>query len=71
MNELAKTLIFFGIMLVIAGLLVSVFGKVPGIGKLPGDIYLRKGSFTFYFPLTTSLLLSLVLTLVLTLFGRR
>ena len=71
MNELAKTLIFFGIMLVVAGLLVSVFGKVPGIGKLPGDIYLRKGSFTFYFPLTTSLLLSLVLTLVLTLFGRR
>ena len=71
MSELAKTLIFFGIMLVVAGLLVSVFGKVPGIGKLPGDIYLRKGSFTFYFPLTTSLLLSLVLTLVLTLFGRR
>ena len=71
MNELAKTLIFFGIMLVVAGLLLSVFGKVPGIGKLPGDIYLRKGSFTFYFPLTTSLLLSLVLTLVLTLFGRR
>ena len=71
MNELAKTLIFFGIMLVLAGILLSVFGKVPGIGKLPGDIYLRKGSFTFYFPLTTSLLLSLVLTLVLTIFGRR
>ncbi len=71
MNELAKTLIFFGIMLVVAGLLITVFGKVPGIGKLPGDIYLRKGSFTFYFPLTTSLLLSLVLTLVLTIFGRR
>ena len=71
MNELSKTLIFFGIMLVLAGILLSVFGKVPGIGKLPGDIYLRKGSFTFYFPLTTSLLLSLVLTLVLTIFGRR
>ena len=71
MNELAKTLIFFGIMLVLAGILVSLFGKVPGIGKLPGDIYLRKGSFTFYFPLTTCLLLSLVLTLVLTIFGRR
>ena len=71
MNELAKTLIFFGIMLVLAGILLSVFGKVPGIGKLPGDIYLRKGSFTFYFPLTTSLLLSVVLTLVLTIFGRR
>ena len=71
MNELAKTLIFFGIMLVVAGILVSLFGKVPGIGRLPGDIYLRKGSFTFYFPLTTCLLLSLVLTLVLTIFGKR
>ncbi len=71
MNELAKTLVFFGIMLVIAGVLLSIFGKVPGLGKLPGDIYLRKGSFTFYFPLTTCLLLSLVLTLVLTIFGKK
>ncbi len=71
MNELAKTLVFFGIMLIIAGILLSIFGKVPGLGKLPGDIYLRKGSFTFYFPLTTCLLLSLVLTLVLTIFGKK
>lgn len=71
MNELAKTLVFFGIMLIIAGILLSIFGKVPGLGKLPGDIYLRKGSFTFYFPLTTCLLLSLMLTLVLTIFGKK
>jgi len=71
MNEFAKTLIFFGIVLVFVGILVGVFGKFPGIGKLPGDIYLRKGSFTFYFPLTTCLLLSLLLTLVFTIFGRR
>ena len=71
MNELAKTLIFFGIMLIVAGVLVTVFGKVPGLGRLPGDIYIRKGSFTFYFPLATCLLLSLVLTLVLTIFGKR
>ena len=71
MNELAKTLIFFGIMMIVAGILVSLFGKVPGLGRLPGDIYFRKGSFTFYFPLATCLLLSLVLTLVLTIFGKR
>ncbi len=71
MNEFAKTLIFFGIVLLAAGLLVGLFGKFPGIGKLPGDIYFRKGSFTFYFPLTTCLVLSLLLTLVFTLFGRR
>lgn len=71
MNDFAKTLIFFGIVLIAGGILVGLFGKVPGIGKLPGDIYLRKGSFTFYFPVTTSLLLSLLLTLVFTIFGRR
>ena len=70
-NDFAKTLIFFGIVLIAGGILVGLFGKVPGIGKLPGDIYLRKGSFTFYFPVTTSLLLSLLLTLVFTIFGRR
>ena len=71
MNEFSRTLIFFGIVLVIAGILVGVFGKIPGLGKLPGDIYFRKGTFTFYFPLTTCLLLSLLLTLVFTIFGKR
>lgn len=71
MNDFAKTLIFFGVVLIVAGVLVGVFGKMPGIGKLPGDIYVKKGNFTFYFPLATSLLLSLLLTLVFTIFGRR
>ncbi len=71
MNDFAKTLIFFGVVLVGLGILVAIFGKIPGLGKLPGDIYIRKGSFTFYFPLATCLILSLVLTLVLTLFGKK
>ncbi len=71
MNDFAKTLIFFGVILIGLGLLVTFFGKVPGIGKLPGDIYFRKGNLTFYFPLTTCLILSFVLTLVLTLFGKK
>jgi hypothetical protein len=71
MNEFARTLIFFGVVLILAGCLVAVFGKVPGIGRLPGDIYFRRGAFTFYFPLMTCLLLSLFLTLVFTIFGRR
>lgn len=71
MNDFAKTLIFFGVVLIGLGVLVAVFGKIPGLGKLPGDIYVRKGSFTFYFPLTTCLILSFILTLVLTLFGKK
>lgn len=71
MNEFAKTLIFFGLVLVGAGLFAALLGKVPGLGKLPGDIYIRKGNFTFYFPLVTSLVLSLLLTLFFTLFGKK
>jgi hypothetical protein len=71
MNDFAKTLIFFGAVLIGVGLVVSLVGKVPGIGKLPGDIYIRKGNFTFYFPLATSIVLSLILTLIFTLFGRK
>ncbi|MDD5217322.1 MAG: DUF2905 domain-containing protein [Candidatus Omnitrophica bacterium] len=71
MNDFAKTLIFFGVVLIAIGIVVSVFGKIPGLGRFPGDIYVRKGSFTFYFPLTTCLVLSLILTLVFSLFGKK
>jgi len=71
MNDFSKTLIFFGIALIGIGLLVALFTKIPGLGKLPGDITLQKGSFTFYFPLATCLILSLILTLVFTLFGKK
>lgn len=71
MNDFSKTLIFFGVVLIAAGLLAAVFGKIPGLGRLPGDIYIRKGNFMFYFPLATSLVLSLVLTLAFSLFGRK
>lgn len=70
MESFGKVLIFFGISLVVLGFIFSVGGKIPWLGQLPGDIYLQKGHFTFYFPLTTCLLLSLILTLVLYLFRR-
>ena len=71
MNDFSKTLIIFGIALIGIGLLAALFTKVPGLGKLPGDITIQKGSFTFYFPLATCLILSLILTLVFTLFGKK
>lgn len=71
MNEFSKTLIFFGILLLATGIVTGLVGKLPMIGRLPGDIYIRKGSFTFYFPLMTCLVLSLILTLVFTLFGKK
>lgn len=71
MNDLAKTLIFLGCILVGSGLVLALFGKLPGLGKLPGDLYFKKGNFVFYFPVVTCLLVSVILTLVFSLFGRK
>jgi DUF2905 family protein len=64
-------LIVIGAALLIVGLLVMFSDRVPFLGKLPGDVVVRKKNFTFYVPIVTSLLLSLVLTLVLSLWSRR
>jgi hypothetical protein len=70
--SIGRLLILFGLILVAAGLLVTVLDRLPiRLGRLPGDIVLRGKNSVFYFPLATSLLLSLVLTLVLWLFSRR
>ena len=71
MHYFGKTLIIFGFILILVGLVFQLLGKVPGIGRLLGDIYIRKGSFTFYFPVVTSLVLSLLLSLALSFFWRR
>ena len=70
-NHLAKTLIVFGVALVVTGIMIQLAGRIPGLGKLPGDISVRRENFSFDFPLTTCLLVSLFLTLVFNLFGRR
>jgi hypothetical protein len=69
MRDLGRLLILFGAMLLVAGVLLTVAGKI-GLGKLPGDIVVRRGNFFFYFPLMTSILLSLLLSLLLWLFRK-
>lgn len=68
---LAKIIIIAGILLVLVGGLILLASKIPGVGKLPGDICINKKNFTFYFPLTTSILISIFLSLILYLFFRR
>lgn len=70
MNELGRLLIIFGLILVGVGALFTVAGKIPWLGKLPGDIYYRSDHVTFYFPLATCILVSVVLSLLLYLFRR-
>jgi hypothetical protein len=69
--NVGKILIALGVLIALAGIVLVLVGRVPWIGRLPGDIHFQRGNFTFYFPLATSLLLSVVLTLILYFLGRR
>lgn len=71
MNPLGKTIIFFGLILILIGVVVSFAHKIPWLGRLPGDIYVKKENFSFYFPLTTSIIVSVVLSLILMFFNRK
>lgn len=68
---IGRLLIITGIALLIIGALFLFSGRLPWIGRLPGDIIIQKKNFTFYFPLATSILLSIVISLILWLIGRR
>ena len=65
-----RLLIILGLTLAAAGLLLTFAGKIPLIGKLPGDLRIERENFSFYFPLGTCLLLSLLLSLLFWLFRR-
>lgn len=71
MNELAKNFIVIGIIFLFLGLIMFALAKWPGIGKLPGDIYIKKENFSFYFPLTSCIIASLILSMVFYLISRR
>lgn len=70
-GSFGKLLIMMGGLLVLIGLLMLLAGKVPWIGRLPGDIYVRRGNFTFYFPVVTSIIVSALLTIIFSIFARR
>jgi hypothetical protein len=70
MPELGRVLLIVGAVIVVLGLALTFAGRIPFLGRLPGDVVYRRGNFTFYFPLATSILLSLVLTAILWLFRR-
>ena len=71
MNDLGRVLIVAGVVIAIVGVVLLVVGRVPWLGRLPGDIHVERGNWSFHFPLATSLLLSVLLTLVFYFIGRR
>jgi hypothetical protein len=69
-QQTGKLLIFAGVFIAILGVLFLFGDKIPFLGKLPGDIYIKKKNFTLYFPIVTSLLLSLIISLIIYLFRK-
>ena len=70
MPEIGRTLIILGIVIIALGVLFTFGGKIPWLGHLPGDIHLERGRFSFYFPITTCIVISALISLVLYLFRR-
>jgi membrane protein implicated in regulation of membrane protease activity len=70
MGELGKMLMALGGVLLIAGAVMTLGGKLPWLGRLPGDIAIERENFRFYFPLATSIVISIVLSLIAMLFRR-
>jgi hypothetical protein len=62
-----KILIIIGLVVLLAGLLWPWLGKIP-LGRLPGDIIISKPGFTFYFPITTSIIVSIVIAIIIKIF---
>jgi len=71
LNPLGKILIFFGVILILVGGVILLAGRIPWIGRLPGDIFIQRKNFSFYFPIATSIIISIILTLIFFILGRR
>lgn len=70
MPGFGKILIISGLLIALVGVLFTFAGKIPWLGRLPGDIFIKRENFTFYFPLATSIILSALLSLILWLFRK-
>lgn len=69
-SSFGRLLIVGGLLLVVIGLIITFAGRIPGLGRLPGDILIQRGNFTFYAPIATLLLVSVVINLFLWLIRR-
>jgi hypothetical protein len=73
LSTIGRYLFLFGILIAVIGVVLMMLGRFPGLklGRLPGDIYVERGHWRFYFPLMTSILLSAILSFILWLISRR
>jgi hypothetical protein len=67
---MGKLLIIVGIICIVAGLFLSYADKIPGLGKLPGDIFIERGNMKIFIPITSSILISILISFLLYLYFR-
>ncbi len=70
-GDLGKFLIGLGLVIIAVGVILTLGSRIPWLGRLPGDVYVKRGNWSFYFPLATSLVVSVLLTLFFWLLGGR
>lgn len=70
MEEIGRAMLLFGAIFLVVGAAVLLMGKIPWLGRLPGDIVIHRDNFSCIFPIATSILLSIVLTILLNIFFR-
>jgi hypothetical protein len=70
MTGLGKSVIIAGIIIIVLGIIITFAEKIPWLGRLPGDIFIKRNSFTFYFPVVTCILLSIIISLIFWLFRK-
>jgi uncharacterized membrane protein YkgB len=63
-------LVLLGVFIILIGIFLLIGERIPWLGRLPGDIIIKKKNFTFYFPIATSIIISIILTLLFTLFRK-
>ena len=68
--SIGKILIILGVVIILVGIVVLYANRIPYIGRLPGDIYIKRDNFVFYFPLTTCILISVILYIILKVLGK-
>jgi hypothetical protein len=66
MQDFGRGIIIFGIILILLGSLLTAFERLPFIGKLPGDILIKRDNFTFYAPIVTGIIISIILSIIFT-----
>ena len=71
MSDLARILISMGVVMILVGVLFLFFDKIPGLGKLPGDILIKNKNTSFYFPLTTCILISVIISFIMYLWNQK